>query len=273
MRQLLTTIAFTAVLVSGPLDAQSRDETLADIRQELSVLYVQVQRLKRELSTTGSSGQVSVGGSVIDRVGAIEGELQRLTAKTENLELRIDRVVTDGTNRIGDLEFRLVELEGGDLSQLGETTTLGGDVPLTNGSNDSGSQDNGPTVAIGETADFDAAKTALVDGKYAEAILLFTAFRTVYPGGPFSDEAGILRGEAMEADGQLTRAARAYLDVFSWAPNGPVAPDALYHLGRALGRLGKTEEACVTLGEVGFRFPGGAAADEARSEMQSLGCQ
>jgi len=34
--------------------------------------------------------------------------LTRLNSKAEELENRINRVVTDGTNRIGDLEFRLV---------------------------------------------------------------------------------------------------------------------------------------------------------------------
>ncbi len=108
--------------------AQDRDETLADIRQELSVLYVEIQKLKRELSTTAGASSGGSGGTFLDRISAIEAELQSVTAKTEELELRINRVVQDGTNRIGDLEFRLVELEGGDVSQLGETTTLGGDV-------------------------------------------------------------------------------------------------------------------------------------------------
>ncbi len=101
------------------------DQTLADIRQELSVLYVEVQRLRRELSTTGSP-QIALPSGGLERLDALEAELARLTEKTERLEFRIDQIVTDGTNRIGDLEFRLVELEGGDLSQLGETSTLGG---------------------------------------------------------------------------------------------------------------------------------------------------
>ena len=42
--------------------------------------------------------------------------MQRLTSKSEELENRINRIVSDGTTRIGDLEFRLVELEGGDVS-------------------------------------------------------------------------------------------------------------------------------------------------------------
>ena len=91
-----------------PAPAQAQDAgTLADIRQELSVLYVEIQKLKRELSTTGGPSVSTGGSSVLDRVAAIESELQRLTQQTEQLEYRVQRVVEDGTNRIGDLEFRL----------------------------------------------------------------------------------------------------------------------------------------------------------------------
>ena len=39
---------------------------------------------------------------------------------------------------------------------------------------------------------------------------------------------------------------------------GPRAPEALLRVGQALGRLGQGPEACVTLAEVGNRFPGHA---------------
>ena len=41
-----------------PLGAQAQDQTLADIRQELSILLIEVQNLRRELSTTGRTGLV-----------------------------------------------------------------------------------------------------------------------------------------------------------------------------------------------------------------------
>ena len=68
-------------------------------------------------------------------------------------------------------------------------------------------------------------------------------------------------------------AARAYLDAFSGAPDGPRAPAALLKLGAALGLLGQAQEACVTLGEVGTRFPTAPEAVEATTAMRSLGCQ
>ncbi|MFT5363640.1 MAG: hypothetical protein ACI9VX_001263, partial [Dinoroseobacter sp.] len=107
-----------ALSLSAPAIAQDRSQTLADIRQELTVLFVDIRSMRRELSTTGSPTTLNLPSDMLGRVNAIEAELQRLTAQTEALDLRVNRVVSDGTNRIGDLEFRLVELEGGDLSQL-----------------------------------------------------------------------------------------------------------------------------------------------------------
>lgn len=262
-----------ALITGGPAGAQSGDETLADIRQELSVLYVEVQRLKRELSTTGMPSTTLGGNTPLERVDAIEAELQRLTAKTEELEFRINRVVTDGTNRIGDLEFRLCELETGcDIGQLSQGTTLGGEdlgtqpVPVTP------SPEGGSELAIGEQSDFDRAKAALDGGDYRGAATQFAAFTQAYPGGPLSAEAHFLRGQAHEGLGEMADAARAYLDSFSGAPNGPRAPFALTRLGASLGALGQTNEACLMLGEVETRFPQSEALGEAQATMQNLGC-
>jgi TolA-binding protein len=82
----------------------------------------------------------------------------------------------------------------------------------------------------------------------------------------------LLRGAALEASGENTQAARAYLDAFSAEPNGAKAPEALYLLGRSLGRIGQVDEACVTLSEVSVRFPGGQAASDAQAERQRLAC-
>ncbi|PVA10267.1 tol-pal system protein YbgF [Pelagivirga sediminicola] len=283
MRRLAALILTATLAFAMPAMAQDKAATLADIRQEMSVLYVEVQKLKRELSTTGAAGQLNTSGSVLDRVGSIESELQRLTARTEEMQQRIDRVVTDGTNRIGDLEFRLVELEGGDTSQLGETTTLGGgDMPQSSrgGGITSAIQpaDTAPAapaepLAVGEQADFDAAEATFASGDNAAAAEQFGTFLQTYPGSPLSARAYLMRGQALDGAGDTKGSAKAYLDAFSADKTGPQAPDALFRLGRALGRLGQTEAACQTLSEVETRFPGAPAGGEARGEMQTIGCQ
>lgn len=276
MRHFVKLLVCLALL--GPVGAWAQSgETIADVRQELSVLFVELQKLKRELSTTGSAGQLGSGGSLVDRVNAIESEVQRLTKKTEELEFRIDRVVTDGTNRVGDLEFRLCELdEACDVGTLEPGSTLGGGVPATSGGGGfvaPPASDDAPQLAMGEQADFERAEAALQAGQHTEAAAQFAAFQMAYPGGPLSGRAGLMRGEALESANQQSDAARAYLETFSADPNGTEAPEALYRLGRALGRLGQADEACVTLGQVAARYPQAAAVASAQGEMTNLGCQ
>ncbi|MFV2034994.1 MAG: tol-pal system protein YbgF [Halocynthiibacter sp.] len=274
MKRLFAILLLLAQALPQAGAAQQRDQTLADIRQELSVLYVAVQRLKRELSTTGAPATDVSGNTPLERIDAIETELQRLTSKSEELEYRLDQVVRIGSNQIGDLEFRLCELETAcDVSALPEGTTLG-NVDITNMSQFPGSDPGGAVteLAVGEQSDFDRAKTALDDGNLAEAAEQFVVFTQTYPGGPLSAEAFFLRGDALEKLGEIRQAARSYLDSFSIAPTGPMAPDALYKVGTTLGALGQTEDACQMLDQVEVRFPEANATLEARSAMRNLGC-
>lgn len=275
----LGAMVLAVVLITGPVTpamAQDREQTLADIRQELSVLYVEIQRLKQELVTTSGATVPSGGGTSLDRIIAIEGEVTKLIGKTEELEYRIDQIVSDGTNRIGDLEFRLVQLEGGDLSKLGETTTLGGgdlpSVPMTP-IEPVTSPDAGGELAVGEKADFDTAMASLNGGSFEDAQTRFGSFVDAYPGSLLTAQAYYYRGEALSGLGRTKEAGQAYLAGFSADPNGDMAPEALYRLGTALGQLGQVNEACVTLSEVAARFPASPAVADATAEMQGLGCQ
>ncbi|MEO0487364.1 MAG: tol-pal system protein YbgF [Pseudomonadota bacterium] len=262
-------LALSLLVLAAPVTAQGTD-TLADLRQELSVLFVDLQRLKQELNTTGAAGGVG-GGTMLDRVSAIEGRVQALTAKSEQLEFRIDRIVRDGTNRIGDLEFRICEMEDGcDIATLGETPTLGGVDAAPAPAVPTAPDTSGLTV--NENADYQAAQTALEAGEFADAADRFAAFVDTYPGGPLTVDAQYFQGEAHEGLGETRAAARAFLGAFTSDTSGPRAPDALYKLGASLGALGQQAEACVTLGEVINRFPTSDAAAEAVTRQGALGC-
>lgn len=271
-----------ALLLSAtPLAAQD-SQTLADIRQELTVLYVELQKLKRDLSTTGGASVNLAGTNALDRLNAIEAEVQRLTAATEQATNRIDRVVADGTNRVGDLEFRLCELEVGcDIASLGETPTLGGGAtpsiaapapapasPSVNQEFDTG----GVELAFAEKEDFDRAKASYDAASYESAAEQFERFTETYQGGPLTGLAHLMRGESLSKLGLTSSAARAYLESYSGTPDGPTAPTALLRLGQSLDGLGQTEEACITLGEVSNRFPASDASIEAQTARASMGC-
>ena len=126
---------------------------------------------------------------------------------------------------------------------------------------------------MGEKADFDRAKEVLGQGDFRTAADLFATFAQSYPGGPLSQEAAFLRGEALGQLGDKAGAARAYLDAYSGKPDGSFAAESLLKLGQALGDLGQTADACVTLAEVPNRFPGSIHATNADLARQGLGCQ
>lgn len=271
-RALILAIALGLVPLAAP--AQDRAQSLADIRQELAVLSVEMQRLRAEMNTTGGAMGSGGGGTALARLDAIEAELRRLTSETEALQIRIERVATDGTNRVGDLEFRLCELTPDcRIADLPVTPPLGGAatgapagapaVPVVPG---------GGNLAVAEQGDFDRARAAFEAGDFPQAAQLLEAFTQTYPGGPLSAEAHFLRGQAEAQQAAWSRAARAYLDSFTADATGARAPAALLNLGTSLGELGQRDEACLTLSEVVARFPADLVAADAQAARVRLGC-
>ena len=284
---MLRAAAFVLALAALPAAAQQdQSQTLADIRQQLSVLQVEMQGLRRELSTTGAP-TVGAGGSTLpDRVDAIETELQRLTQAAERMEFRIESVSRDGGARIEDLRFQLCELTPDctldglpNPGPLGGTESASSDVGIGAAPAPVPEPGPGPSAVIdpqlaaGEQAAFDAGRTALDSGDNAGAAEAFERFLGSYPTGPLTGEAQFLRGRALAAQGRNEEAARAYLEAFSGTPEGPRAPDALLGLGTTLGALDQPDEACLTLAEVAIRFPQSPAVGEAASARAGLGCQ
>ncbi len=274
-------LVFAAMLALGAgMAPAQQSETLADIKQDLSILFVDLQRLKQELNTTGTSGS-QVSGSVLDRVNAIEAEMQRITAKVEELQFRVSRVVEDGTNRLGDLDFRLCELEPAcDIGTLGDTSRLGGDAvpapaaPVAAPGKATDALPMGPgELAVSEEADFRSAQDALQAGDFSGAAQLFASFRETYPQGPLEAAALLGEGRALDGLGDTREAARRYLTVYSNHPEAQVAPEALWRLGVSLGALGSVPEACVTLGEVASRYPSSQMVANADASRTELGCQ
>ncbi|GGW40724.1 tol-pal system protein YbgF [Gemmobacter lanyuensis] len=273
----LRVLALAVMLLPGLAHGQDRAQTLADIKAELAALNGEFNALKSELMTSGAVTSGAAGGSALQRMDSIEQALVRLTAKTEEVELKLNRVVSDGTNRLGDLEFRVTELEGGDIGAIPETPPLGGDTAAAAPAVAPAVPEQTPTsggaeLAIGEQESFDRAKGVLGQGDFRAAAQEFDTFAQSYPGSPLMQEAQILKGDALKQMGDTANAARAYLDAFSGKPDGGQAATALLKLGVSLADLGQTAEACVTLSEVGVRFPASPAATEAQGKLAGMAC-
>lgn len=249
-----------AVLLAAPV---AQADSVAELRSELSALSAVVADLARELSSGEAASQPDFDGSLIDRVDRIRAELARLTGRTEELEFRIRRAIDEASNRLGDLEFRLTELEGGDTSALPPPQPLGGDAAQAAET---------PQLAAGERAAFDDA-SALVDaGDHEAAAAALEQFLEFYPGSPLSAEASFMLASAHRERGAESEAARAYLNLYLADTDGPDAPRALLALGDSLARLEQREEACVMFDELLERFPDSDAASEAEEARARITC-
>ena len=272
MRWAWTFGAMLLLSANQALAYDERAETLADIRQSLIALSVEIRKLQGELDPHSAADIIWLDDNMLNRVDSIEKALTYLTAKTERLEFRITQIVADGTNQIGNLEFRLVELEGGDVSTLGEISTLGGDVIMETENVELRKVPSSQQLALGEKADFSRASKAYEAEEFAIAAELFEEFVQTYPGGPFNSQAFVLRGKSLDALGETKAAARSYLESYTRHPQSEVAPEALLRLGLALDGLQQTKAACKTLGEVALRFPQSDQVPEAQSRLQGLNC-
>lgn len=269
MRRATLAIGALIWLAAGAVQAQS----VADVRADLEVLNRQVQELRAALVQSGTGrGLPTAPATPLVRLDQLEAELRRLTNRVEVLGNDVNRIVTDATNRIGDLEFRLTELEGGDVSLLAPPAPLGGGLTAPAAPDPALAPPEAGATIPAEQAAFDAAVEAAATGDAARAALLFETFLATYPGGPLTTEARFRRGEALAATGDHRAAARSFLDAFSGAPEGVFAPRALMQLAASLATLGQVNEACLTYTEVVSRYPASAEAAQAPGQRQALRC-
>lgn len=256
----LRAVLFGAALLAAPA---VQADTVAELRSELSALSAVVADLARELSSGEAASQPGFDGSLIDRVERIREELARLTGRTEELEFRIRRAIDEASNRLGDLEFRLTELEGGDTSALPPPRPLGSVSP---------GAEAAPQLAAGERSAFDAARAMLNEGDHEGAAQALQQFLEFYPGSPLGGEASLLLGAAHRARGAEADAARTYLNLYLADTEGSDAPRALLALGDSLERLEQREEACVMFDELRTRFPTSDEAREAEEARARIAC-
>ena len=211
--KILRSTLFSFAIVATATVAMSQDQTrtLADIRTELGYLSSQIQGLRSELVETGAAQSTTASGSALVRVDAIENELRVLTGQMEELQYRIEQIAKDATNRVGDLEFRLTELEGGDIANVGKTRPIGGAPSAIADVSD------GVELTVVEKSDYEIALASLAEGSFSKAADQFDTFIATFPGGPLTAGAQFPKGEAVGGLGDWKSAGRSLLATFASA--------------------------------------------------------
>lgn len=273
-------IGSVAALVFLACAAAAQGVDYYDFRQlekRLEQAQAELQRLSNAVS----------GGDFQQRLEQVNGEISRVTGELEQLEFRVRQHEQQSKQKLEDLEYRIIELEGGDPSilfqqdppaqpqQQGSLTAP--DQPsggaLGTLTTNSAGQTIAAPAASAEQAAFDAGVLAAQAGRQGEAKNLLEGFVSRYPDSPLAGEAYHWLGESYLAGGDYQSAASRFLDAATLYPSNAKAPDSLVKLGMTLSLLGQDRVACSTLAEVRQRYPGAAGAiQQADREAQRAGC-
>jgi len=280
-------------LMPGDAGAQTwtgTQQSVDDLRYRLSIIDAELASIRAQVGQmdpgTGAApagGGAGSGGASQFEIDRLTAELQRLTGQVEQMNFRLEQIAEDATRRFGDIEFRLTELEGGDIAALGTPQPLGGQTSSPGLSADPGASNNitGPALAgadaqvsISERDDLQRAVKDIEQGRFDQGEDRLRRFLNSYPNSPLQGEALYWLAESQFVRGQLQDAARSYLNGYNADRKGPAAARNLMRLGVTLGKLGQQAEACLTLREVARQFPNAPAevSSQAAEEAASLSC-
>lgn len=292
----------------------SNSSSPEDFRYRLDVLDAELADLRARLGGAAATAPQSGGwGGSLSNSGqaALESEIRRLTAAVEELQHRVSLIGEEAARRFSDIEFRLTELEGGDITTLqpvpplgvpssespaapgaspsqtqvqpplsgivagpqGQGSFPGVEVPLSGQANGQQGRQQLAAVSPQQQSDLDRAVQDVRQGRYDQAEDRLRRFLNDYPDSALKPEAWYWLGESQFVRGNHAEAARSFLSGYQADSTGSRAPHNLYRLGVTLGRLGQTNEACATLREVRNRFPSAdGVLGQVSAESEALGC-
>lgn len=282
----LVATGVAGILASAPgvlapgASAQQTGGSAEALSYRLDALDAELAAIRARLGLGPSAPGGAPAALSGSRVTELEGEVRRLTAMVEEMQNRQRRIAEEAARRFSDVEFRLTELEGGDIGVLQPVPPLGGlgELPASA----TGQIGVGPSgqagtqvaaVSVAEQGDLDRAAADVRQGRYDQAEQRLRAFLHDYPASPLTGDAWYWLGESQSTRGNHADAARSFLQGYNADRRGTRAAQNLYRLGVTLGRLGQVGEACLTLREVSAQFPAASdVVDEAEAEADALAC-
>lgn len=213
------------------------------------------------------------------RMTQLENELRNLTGQVEEVSFRLRQISTRLDKLVGDVDFRLGELERGASAPAQAPAAAAAD---------GGAQPTPPPAATGFGQQVQAAAgqrggaqqaavapaapgTVLPDGspmerynfafsllrksEFDRAEQAFTEFLAAHPDDDLAANAQYWLGETYYVRNQFDAAAAAFLQGIKQYPASAKAPDTLLKLGITLRELGQPAEACNTWNELLRSFP------------------
>lgn len=220
---------------------------------------------------------------LLTRLDQYEAELRRLTAQVEELAFRSKQRAEQDDARIRDLEFRIIELEGGDPTEAlrakpAEAAPQAPASPAAPADKPTPPPATGvlraPAADPGAAAAFEAAARDLDALGLESGQRSFEEFLGRYPNSPLAGDVYYRLGNAFYREGRYQEAARSFLAGMRDHATSPKAPENLVRLGETLAKLDQHDQACAAFAELKVRFPDASAdvVDMAKVAAGRAGC-
>jgi len=182
------------------------------------------------------------------KLSEIENDIKRLHNRYEILENNYYQDLKAIKGQTNDIKKRVLFLEGKTPKNEEELKHIDPHI-------NSEIIADTPTTISEEEEIFSSALTLHDSRKLKESENKFSDFIEKYPNSSLLSNAFYWRAETKAGQENWIGAANDYLESFSISPSGEYSPKTLFGLGVSLGAIGEREQACLTLDEVGMRFP------------------
>ncbi|MBV1885882.1 MAG: tol-pal system protein YbgF, partial [Parvibaculaceae bacterium] len=215
---------------------------------------------------------------------SVEEQLRHITGRMEELAFQVNQSRERFNKFSQDVDYRFQQGGGGSV-QLNKPKSTSKDTSAGTGVSKAAAATVGTlgsmpvkATAVVLNADpkqaYKQAFNTLQRGEYDVAEASFTQFLKSYPSDDLAGNAQYWLGESYYVRGAYKQAAQSFLKGYTTYSASPKAPDSLLKLGMTLVRLGQTDAACGTLGELNRRFPSAPPAinQRAQLERQRAGC-
>ena len=294
--------AFAFMIVAPVMSGAQEYNDTRGMANRLNQLEKQVQTLSQSvfrgkpLPADMAAGASSGGGNINpaaltmfeDRLRAVEEQQRTMIGQIEKLGFDVRQMQDQMQKAQSDLDMRFQQMNASasSSSASSSSSTLPADemaATPSEGVKSSGNSAAGTLGTLGSgTAAAAGSPESLYEAGFADvreqnfdaAQMKFTDFMARYPTHALAGNAQYWLAETYYVRGDYRQAAKLFAKGYQEFPQGQKAADCLLKLGLSLGKLGKKEDACLSLQQLQKEFPGDSSPvnRRAKQEMTQLGC-
>ena len=266
---------------------------IAVIAVSASPAYAQRLSLAERVEKLEQQAHGNPQGSIelVNQINALQAQVQSLQGQVEELHHQLDELKSRSKDQYIDLDSRIGRLEGRNPAgpaaaapgnannpqmqdiQLGAPAaapppTVGGNPGPAN--SQPASTPVPPPAPEDAKSAYDAAFSALKDGRYAESARRFQGFIEQHPNDDLTPNAYYWLGESYYVTQNYPISQDTFRKLLAQYPNSQKAPDALLKIGYCQYEQKQWAQAEATLNQVLQQYPNTTVANLAQGRLRAL---